>query len=238
MFGWERFLTKRDRLHDQSWGKKELYGFGSRPALLLVDFYYASVGDRREDILESIKRWPYSAGLEGWSAIDRTQEILRVAREHGIPIIHVKGLDLPIKPWVHARRTMPPMPSDRAAKGREIVAELAPEHGEVVIEKTAPSAFQGTPLMFHLNSLNVDTIICCGETTSGCIRATVVDGASARFHMGVVAECVFDRTEASHFVSLYDMHQRYADVVSLDHARRYLEGITDYSHNRPGQMGT
>ena len=93
-----------------------------------------------------------------------------------------------------------------------------------MIEKSAPSAFQGTPLMFHLNSLGVDTLIVCGETTSGCVRASVVDGATSRFRMGVVSECVFDRTEASHFMNLYDMHQKYADVVSLDMAKNYLRG--------------
>jgi nicotinamidase-related amidase len=80
--------------------------------------------------------------------------------------------------------------------------------------------------MFHLNSLAVDTLICCGETTSGCVRASVVDGATHRFKMGVVADCVFDRTEASHFMNLYDMHNKYADVISLDMAKNYLRGNT------------
>jgi nicotinamidase-related amidase len=107
-------------------------------------------------------------------------------------------------------------------KGTEIVAEVAPIAGEVVIEKTAPSAFQGTPLQFHLTSLGIDTLICCGETTSGCVRASVVDAATARYRVGVVSECVFDRTEASHFMNLYDMHQKYADVVGLEMAKAYL----------------
>ena len=79
--------------------------------------------------------------------------------------------------------------------------------------------------MFHLNSLGIDTLICCGETTSGCVRATVVDGATNRFHMGVVAECVFDRTEASHYMNLYDLHQKYADVVFMKDAIQYFEQI-------------
>jgi len=91
-----------------------------------------------------------------------------------------------------------------------------------VIEKTTASAFWGTPLIFQLQALGIDTLIVCGETTSGCVRATVVDGATHRFRMGVVEECVFDRTEASHFINLYDMHQKYADVVPLDMAKDYL----------------
>jgi nicotinamidase-related amidase len=102
---------------------------------------------------------------------------------------------------------------------------VKPVAGELVIEKAAPSAFQGTPLAFQLQSLGIDTLIVCGETTSGCVRASVVDGATARFRMGVVKECVFDRTEASHYINLYDMHHKYADVVSLDMAKEYLAGM-------------
>jgi nicotinamidase-related amidase len=223
MFGWERFLTERDRQLDLTWGKKELYGFGRKPALLLIDLYYGALGDERLELLESIKKWPNSTGLEGWAAIDRIAELLAVARAARIPVIHVKGMgDTGIKGWVHARRKGPPLAPELVAKSREIVAEVAPVKGEVVIEKTAPSAFQGTPLMFHLNSLGIDTLICCGETTSGCVRASAADGAAARFFMGVVAECVFDRTEASHYINLYDIHQKYADVVTLEMAKEYL----------------
>src|SRR5690606_9236311 len=110
-------------------------------------------------------------------------------------------------------------------KGTEIVEEVKPLPGELVVEKAAPSAFHGTPLTFQLVSLGIDTVICCGETTSGCVRATVVDGATHRFRMGVVADCVFDRTEASHYMNLYDMHNKYADVVGLADAKSYFASI-------------
>ena len=222
MYGWEPYLSERDRKHDESWGKKELYGFGRKPALLLIDIYYSVLGLKREPIFESMKTWPSSTGLEGWEAVDRTAELLAVARANGVPVIHIKGLDSPIPAWIHRHREPSTMSAEMRKKGMEIVAEVAPIEGEVVIEKTAPSGFQGTPLMFHLNAIGGDTLICCGETTSGCVRATVVDGATSRFRMGVVSECVFDRTEASHFMNLYDMHQKYADVVSLDQAKTYL----------------
>lgn len=221
-FGWEPFLTERDREHDRLWGKKEPYGFGRTPALLLIDIYYAVLGTERRELFESMKDWPLSTGLEGWRAVDCTARLLSVARRHGVPVVHVRGLENGMKPWVHRKPSGPGLPQERAAKGRQIVEEVAPIPGEVVIEKTAPSAFQGTPLTFHLISLGVDTLICCGETTSGCVRATVVDGATARFRMGVVKDCVFDRTEASHFINLYDMHQKYADVVGLEAAEAYL----------------
>ena len=222
MYGWENYLSERDKEHDKQWGKKELFGFGDKPALLLIDIYYSVLGLKREPIFESMKMWPSSTGLEGWDAVDKTAELLAVARENGVPVVHVKGLQNGMKPWVHRHRGPSKLSPEMQKKGTEIVDEVKPIAGEVVIEKTAPSGFQGTPLMFHLNSLGVDTLIVCGETTSGCVRATVVDGATARFRMGVVSECVFDRTEASHYMNLYDMHQKYSDVVSLEMAKGYL----------------
>ena len=225
MFGWEPYLSERDRKHDELWGKKELYGFGKKPALVLIDIYYSVLGFERQELFESMKTWPGSTGLEGWAAVDKTAELLDVARQSRIPVVHVKGLDNGMKPWVHRKREPSKLAREVLKKGNEIVAEVAPIDGEVVIEKAAPSGFQGTPLMFHLNSLDIDTVIVCGETTSGCVRATVVDGATSRFRMGVVQECVFDRTEASHFMNLYDMHNKYADVVSIEMAKSYFKGL-------------
>jgi nicotinamidase-related amidase len=221
-FGWEPYLSERDKIHHEQWGKKELSGFGEKPALVLIDIYYSVLGLKREPIFESMKMWPSSTGLEGWAAVDKTAELLAVARESGVPVVHVKGMQTGIKPWIHRKRGPSKMTDEMKQKGMEIVAEVAPIAGEVVIEKTAPSGFQGTPLAFHLQSMGIDTVIICGETTSGCVRASVVDAATARFKVGVVSECVFDRTEASHFMNLYDMHQKYADVVSLEMAKGYL----------------
>jgi len=224
-YGWEPYLSERDKQHSALWGKKELNGFGEKPALLLIDIYYSVLGLKREDIFESMKTWPGSTGLEGWDAVDKTAELLAVARRAGVPVIHVKGLHSGVNPWGRRKRSAPKIPQEMIEKGRQIVDEVKPIEGELVIEKAAPSAFQGTPLAFQLQSLGIDTLIVCGETTSGCVRASVVDGATARFRMGVVKECVFDRTEASHYINLYDMHHKYADVVPLDLAKTYLAGM-------------
>jgi len=223
--GWDPYLSERDRQHDAIHGKREPNGFGTKPALLLIDIYYSVLGTKREPIFESMQMWPGSTGLEGWAAVDKTAELLAVARETGIPVIHVKGLQNGMKPWIHRKPQPPKLPRELAMRGFEIVDEVKPLPGELVIEKSAPSAFQGTPLLFHLISLGIDTVICCGETTSGCVRATVVDGATERFRMGVVEQCVFDRTESSHWMNLYDMNQKYADVVLLDAAKQYLRQV-------------
>ena len=97
--------------------------------------------------------------------------------------------------------------------------------GEVVLRKSAPSAFWGTSLIGHLIGLGVDTLVIAGESTSGCVRATVVDGKSYRYRVVVPEPCVFDRDEASHAINLYDIDQKYADVVPLEEALDYLRSI-------------
>src|SRR5205823_4644308 len=112
-------------------------------------------------------------------------------------------------------------------RGRyDIVPQVAPIEGEVVLRKSAPSAFNGTPLLAHLTYLGVDTLIVGGESTSGCVRASVVDGCSYRYKMIVVEECVFDRHQAPHAMNLFDMHQKYADVLSLAAVEAHLRRAT------------
>lgn len=228
MAGWDRFLTERDRMVLEVYGKRRPNGLGTRPALLIVDDLYYAVGTEREPILESIKRWPQSCGLEGWAAIDRTVELLASARAHRVPVIHAHGVadfPSPLRSWKarEARRySLDHLPEADRSRANEIVAELAPVDGELVVDRPNPSVFAGSPLLFHLNHLGIDTIIVCGETTSGCVRATVVDAATHRFWVGVVEDCCFDRTEAAHWMNLFDMHTKYADVIPLQSATAYL----------------
>jgi nicotinamidase-related amidase len=238
---WDDFLTQQDREHlAVTWDKSEPFGFGKKPALLIIDDYYEALGTRRQPLLDSIKSWPMSCWLEGWAAIDRTVPLLAAARESGIPVIFVKGVDggFP-SPWARAgseprQPELPPSPAE-LARGNDIVDELRPLPDELVIQKAAPSAFAGTPLQYHLTYLGIDTVIACGESTSGCVRASVVDGATARLRMGVVSDCCFDRTQASHFINLFDMHQKYADVVTSNAAIEYFRTLGTTAAVGPAQ---
>jgi nicotinamidase-related amidase len=154
--------------------------------------------------------------------------LLKAAREASIPIVHMTGLEHSgIEGW-SARREAPrpaalsPEALDRRTRRWDIIDEVAPLPGEAVLRKSSPSAFWGTPLVGHLNYLGVDTIITCGESTSGCVRASVVDGCTHRYRMIVVEECVFDRHQATHALNLFDMHQKYADVLPLADVLDYL----------------
>lgn len=232
---WDRFLTDADKAH-LSMAVDRRVGVGERPALLLIDLYRSVFGDRPEPLLEAIKTWPGSCGPSGWKALPHIQRLLAAARAAHIPVIHITMLaDAGMPGWNEAahrgkrRQTAnsDPLEEDRRRRGPEIIEEVAPIPGEVVLRKSSPSAFWGTPLVGQLNYLDVDTILVAGESTSGCVRASVVDGCTNRFRMQVVEECVFDRHEAPHAINLFDMHQKYADVISLDSALAYITSVAE-----------
>ena len=220
---WDEFLTERDKQHlEQGWGKPAPFGFGEHPCVLVIDDCYLVVGDRPLELLEATKAWPASCGVEGWEAIYRTQQLLAAARANGVPVIYTKPKELRPPLVFQERVRVPQTWSDRKF---EIVKEIAPEPGEVVIEKSTPSAFFATTLLPELVAGSIDTIIACGNSTSGCVRASVLDGHAYRFKMGIVEECTFDRTQASHAINLFDMHMKYGDVVSVQEATTYFGEI-------------
>lgn len=106
----------------------------------------------------------------------------------------------------------------------EIVPELAPCAGELVVDKQAPSMFFGTSLHQWLAAQRIDSLLVTGCTTSGCVRATVVDAMSLDYRCFVVESCVGDRSLTAHASSLFDMQQKYADVCALSWALQQVTG--------------
>lgn len=229
---WDKFLTERDKAHLAIWGKKQPDQLGQRPVLVVIDVYYSSVGHERKPLMESIQQWPMSCGEEGWKAIDHIQTLISEARKCNVPVVHVHGYPgFPSDPSRVAERgkrggnNSGNLPPEVAALGNEIVREVAPIQGELVVGKAAPSAFSGTVLLQYLQMLKADTVIVCGESTSGCVRASVVDAQSNRYSVGIVEECCYDRTEASHAINLFDMHQKYGQVINLEQALKYFKSM-------------
>jgi maleamate amidohydrolase len=191
-------------------------------------------GDRKQPLLEAMKEWPGSCGPRAWEAIPHLQRLLGAARAAGIPVVHVTGLHLQgsgVVSWAEnplRTRAVPafdPAMAERNRRRFEIIDEVAPLPGEAVLYKSAPSGFFGTLLMSHLHAHNADGIILVGESTSGCVRATCVDGRAYRFQMTVVEECVFDRHETPHAMNLFDMHEKYADVLGIDEVVAHLKSL-------------
>jgi len=228
---WDRFLTEQDQAHLAASAPIQRRGFGRTPAVLSVDNYRKALGDRPEHLVDAIRAWPSSTGLAGWAAADKIAELLVVARGAHIPVIHLTGLaeeESGISAWGaalggrHGRAGSSDEELDRYRRRFDFIDQAAPIPGEAVLKKTGPSGFFGTPLLAHLIAAHIDTLIVCGESASGCVRATVTDGCANRLHMIVVEECVYDRHEASRAMNLFDIDQKYGDVVSFEEAVAWM----------------
>lgn len=225
---WNQFLTERDKAVFAHTGHGARQGWGKRPVLLVIDVNYAFCGDKPEPILESIKRWRNSCGEEAWVGIRAIRQLLDVAREKGLPVIYTTGVkradnwDAGGWAWKNSRNAEQPKTPVTNRNGNDIPDEIAPGPRDIVVEKQKPSAFAGTPFAAYLNLLQADSLIITGTTTSGCVRATVLDAFSLNYRCAVVEEGCFDRSQASHAINLCDMHAKYADVVTLEETLEHM----------------
>jgi maleamate amidohydrolase len=235
---WDDILTPRDKEVFALSGYGKRGGFGQRPAVLVIDVNYNFVGDKPEPILESVKRFRNSCGTEGWEGVHHIAELLTEARTKHLPTFYTTAEEnrsntTVIGGWqAKSSRTTEDMTA-AWEKSNEIVAEIAPDKGDIIVHKQKPSAFFGTPLMSMLNQVHADSLLVAGTTTSGCVRASVIDAFSYNLKVSVVEECVFDRGQASHKINLFDMAMKYADVIPLKEAIDYIRGLPDNLYAPP-----
>ena len=228
---WDPFLTERDRQVFEASGYGALQGFGKRPAILVIDVNYNFCGDRPEPILESIKRWRNSCGTEAWEGVAAIKTLIAAGRGKGLPILYTTGVrreddwDAGSWAWKNSRSAERVRPAVVQADGNTIVPEIAPGPDDLVVYKQKPSAFHGTNLLSWLMLLGADSLIVTGTTTSGCVRATVLDAFSNNFRVSIVEEGCFDRAQASHAINLCDMHAKYADVIRLDESLSFIQSL-------------
>jgi nicotinamidase-related amidase len=216
---WDDVITERDREVYAAAGYGAKGGFGERPALLVVDVTYDFCGDLDEPILESIKKFRNSCGPAAWEALPKLRDLIAEARATGVPVIYTHAAPrqtaLSNSGWGR-KNSMVNTPTEISRRiGNDFPDLIAPSEADIVIKKEKPSGFFGTPLASHLVALGADSVIVTGTTTSGCVRATVLDAFSLNYPVSVVEECCFDRGEVAHKINLFDMHSKYADVVSL-----------------------
>jgi maleamate amidohydrolase len=230
---WDKFLTARDKAVIDAAGFGARAGYGRRPALIIVDVTYGFTGDRPEPILESIKRWSSSSGAESWDSIEVIKQVAQAFRAKHLPVIYSKGegradnWDSGSWSWKNKRAAEGAVRREASLGFNDIVAEICPQPRDIVISKQKPSVFFGTNLASFLILLGCDSIVVTGTTTSGCVRATVIDAFSHNFRSVVVEDACFDRAQASHAVSLFDMNAKYADVVPSSDVLKYVAGLDD-----------
>ena len=198
---------------------------GARPALLIIDVQYRTVGTKRAPYWQAIEEYPTACGEAGWAAVDHIAPLLAIFRARGWPVLYPHVA--PKNAATDAGRLAEKIPAIMGidARGYDFVQEVAPREGDVLLPKKHPSAFFGTPLASHLIDLRADTLIVTGCTTSGCVRSSVTDAFAYNFSVIVPEECVYDRAETTHRVNLWDMNAKYADVLPMADVTRALDGI-------------
>ena len=211
---WDDVISEEEQRAYGAAGFGRPSGLGTRPALLVIDVQYRTVGSVRAPFWAAIKEFPTACGEVGWRAVDAMVPLVQLFREKGWPILYPHVAPKIANEGGRLAEKVPAI-MGVAARGYEFVAEVAPRAGDVLLPKKHPSAFFGTALCSHLIDLAVDTVVVTGCTTSGCVRGTVVDAFSLNFKVAVPLDCVYDRGATSHKVNLFDMSQKYADVMPV-----------------------
>jgi nicotinamidase-related amidase len=228
---WDDVLPESDKQVFDAAGYGKRQGYGSRPAVIVVDVSYNFVGDTPEPILDSIKRYRNSCGEQGWESVKSIKKLLDSSRAKNLPIIYTtappRRKSVIAGRWAGKNYRAAEIFTEATHEANAIVEEIAPQEEDILIFKDKPSAFFGTPLISYLTELQVDSLIIAGTVTSGCVLATVLDGFSHNFKVSVVEECVFDRGEMSHKVTLFNMHAWAADVVTLEDVEDYLAELPE-----------
>jgi nicotinamidase-related amidase len=194
----------------------EPVGLGERPAVLVVDMTRGFVEDR----------FPMGWSATGVPCVRAIHELLDVARPAGLPVFFTRGASFTRDSEIGVRlrgRRREEFRQGVSAEEHEIMPALAPLTGDVVIEKSKPSAFYGTQLEAMLTYIGADSVILTGMVTSGCVRATAVDAFSRNLRVVIPVECVADRSQLSHRVALVDLGVKYADLTTLGDLRAALQ---------------
>ena len=189
-------------------------GFGERPCLLIVDFVNGFADPAQ------------FGGGNIADAITNTSVLLAKAREMQLPVAFTRVVyaDDGSDAGVFCLKAPNLVALTEHAPASQVVTELEPSNGEYVIAKTQPSAFFGTNLAAWLIARRVDTVLVTGCTTSGCVRASVIDSMSYNFRTIVVSDCVGDRAIGPHEANLFDMEQKYADLMTAAEVAGALDG--------------
>lgn len=219
---WDDLLSERDRKVIEAAGYDtrgasnwNTRGFGDRPMLLVVDMQRLIVADN-VSIFEAIEETSRIAvGEDAWTAMEEMVPFVERVRELEIPITYT--------------RVFPPAYDDPEHPDLAVVDALAPAPEDDILDKRYSSCFHGTDLVSRLIRAGIDTLVVVGDTTSGCLRATVVDAQQHGFKVVIPQECVFDRIDLSHRASLLDMWMKYAEVRETSEVLALLEAHADGS---------
>lgn len=223
---WHGIIPEEDERRYDAAGFGRKSSLGKRPALLIIDVQYRTIGTKPQPFWESIKEFSTSCGDTGWHAMANIRRLLDYFRERDWPVMY---------PYVAPKEAFDvgrlaekvPALMTIASKGYEFPTEIAPSAKDVLLPKKHPSAFFGTPLASYLIDKGADSVVVTGCTTSGCVRGSVVDAFAYNFRVMVPHDAVYDRSQTAHAVNLFDMASKYANVMSTDETLSALAEITE-----------
>jgi maleamate amidohydrolase len=221
---WDGVITTDDQERYDRAGFGRPSGIGTRPALLIIDVQYRTLGDTPKPFYEALEDYSTACGQVGWDAVAHIAELVEVFRKNGHPILYPHVAP---KMSYDSGTLGAKVPSIMSIpeQGYRIPPEVAPAPNDIMLPKKHPSAFFGTPLASYLVDLQADSLVVTGCSTSGCVRSTVVDAFAYNYKVLVPFDAVYDRSETVHKVNLFDMGQKYADVMSTSDVIRAIDAL-------------
>jgi len=220
---WADVISADDEERYERAGFGRPSGWGEHPALLIIDMQYRTIGNSPKPFYESLEDYTTSCGEVGWAAMEQVVRLLAAFRAAGRPVLYPHVAPKLAEDRGGTLGQKVPGIMDVPDRGYEFPEQIAPRSGDLLLPKKHPSAFFGTPLASYLIGLGVDTLVVTGCTTSGCVRGTVVDAFSYNFKCVIPADAVYDRAATVHQVNLFDLAQKYADVLTTDQVVQHID---------------
>jgi maleamate amidohydrolase len=213
MKDWLKQVPAEDREHYAKIGMLSSFDMSAKPALIIVDFTLGFSGRRGVPLAEAVKEFPTACGPTAWAAVPPTAQLAGLFRALNLPIVYTFADtdDMRFAGSISSKMQRSNWPPPQY---NDFPEEISPREGEWVLGKCKASAFFGTPLNVYLTRHSIGTVVVCGGSTSGCVRATAVDAAQSGYRTFVVDDCCFDRSNYAHCANLFDLQAKYATVVS------------------------
>lgn len=222
---WMKGIPESEFRTYEKTGHRKPLDFGENPALVVIDVTIGFVGSKPQSLEEALEEYSSSCGDAFWKRLPNYQRLLELFREKGYPIIYTNEDIYNQKFGGKATKSVRQI-NREDPKLNQIPEAVAPLEGEWVLAKPKASMFFNTSLNAYLTKQKVNTLVVCGGSTSGCLRASVVDAFSHGYAPFVVEDACFDRSYYAHCANLFDMDAKYANVVSLCEVESLLASIS------------
>lgn len=212
---WLSMVPETERAVYEKAGFQGDMELGRKAALIVVDVTYGFTGSEGLSLEEAIAEFPTACGPMSWEVMPDIRRAIELFRSRALPVVFTHS-DSNSTPYTGKA-------TKRSGRSRKVLPGfndfpdmVKPREDEWKLGKTKASAFFSTPLHVYLLKEQVDTVVICGVSTSGCVRATAVDACSYGYTTFVLEDCTFDRSYYAHCSNLFDLHAKYASVLALN----------------------